>query len=238
MSETILAPATPAEERAALLALSIGDLRIIAEKIGATNARSKENLVTNLMTRADEQGITYVGYIGALPDTSVDGESEQPEKEPKDSKNGRPEATQPLTDVPLFDPYMTTLKHFMFTVGDVAEPDMLSGLYDVTSVDETIGRYYQNGYEPSEVFVGGFDTRGHRVGWVLQRVKDARFTESHMILQTLTATADPARGTVTGFQADAYISSYLDDGWELVGVRFNGLDMGSGGVYMVWFLAR
>lgn len=229
--------ATPAEELEALRTLSIGDLRAIAEKIGATNARSKEDLITNIKLRADEQGITYAGYITALPEPGSDDE-EQEEEEQEQPENGRPEPKLALADVPLFDPYMTTLKHFMFTVGDVAEPDMLSGLYDVTSVDEAIGRYYQNGYVPREVFVGGFDTRGHRVGWVLQRVKDAKYSESHMVLQTLTATADPGRNTVTGFQADAYISSYLEDGWDLVGVCFNGLDMNSGGVYMVWFLAR
>ena len=76
------------------------------------------------------------------------------------------------------------------------------------------------------------------MGWVLQKSDEPKYNESHVVVQTLTQNPDPGRGTTTGFQADAYIGSFLDDGWDLLGVRFNGIDMNSGGVYLVWFLAR
>ena len=152
------------------------------------------------------------------------------------SDNGKPE--QLPDNIALIDPYAGRIKHLMFTLGDIANPDPFSGLMDVGTVDDILARYYEAGYEPTEVFIGGFDTKGHRVGWVLQKSDEPKYKESHVVVQTLTQNPDPGRGTTTGFQADAYIGSFLDDGWDLLGVRFNGIDMNSGGVYLVWFLAR
>lgn len=234
-------PVTAQEEREALLVLPVDQLRAIADKIGAEKARSKEELTSNIMTRAEEQGIAYAGYIQIIG-TAEESEDEYEDAHPREldseeNSDGQPEE-KPLQDVPLFDPYQSRLKHFMFTVGDVAEPDVLSGVYSVASLNDLIGRYYRNGYVPREVFVAGADPKGHRVGWVLEKVAKPQFSESLVVVRTLTSSADPDRRTVTGFQADAYLGNLLDDGWNLVGTRFNGLDAGTGGVYLVWFLAR
>lgn len=239
MSEQTV-PVGAVEEQAALMAFGMPDLRAMAERIGAPTARAKEDIAASIVARAGEQGIGYAGYAGNLPQT------EEPEiVEPVLAET--PSAIEdvlPSEDVEAIA-YDTRIKHFMFTISDGPEPDPMIGLLDVDSADAEISRFLAQGYEPLEVFVGGFDIRGHRVGWVLEKggLDDAaRYSEAHHVLRTLTGNPDTIRGTVTGFQADAFISNMLDDGWQLVGVKFNGIDAGpsggSGGIYMVWFLVR
>jgi hypothetical protein len=231
------------------MAFGMPDLRLIAERIGAPTARAKEDIAASIVARAQEQGLGYAGYASNLPQTGgpeVDVKPISTEEPSSPNVETHPGSEDVLSskDVEAIA-YNTRIKHFMFTIGDGPEPDPMIGLLDVDSADAEISRFLAQGYEPLEVFVGGFDIRGHRVGWVLEKGgndDEARYSEAHHVLRTLTGNPDTIRGTVTGFQADAFISNMLDDGWKLVGVKFNGIDAGpsggSGGIYMIWFLVR
>lgn len=250
--EVIELPQTREQELEHLLEMGMAELRVIADRIGAESARSKEDIAANIVARAEEQGIGFKGYMepvapsGDVADYAQQAEDEQQETEEVDDE---PEASENGTEPeeadlePLYDQYATRLKHFLFTVGDVGQPDPFTGLYDARTVNGILSRYYKHGYSPIMVFAAGYDTRGQRLGWILDNEEGPKYSESKIIMRTLTANPDPQRGTVTGFQADAYVSSFLEDGWDLLGVEFNGIDTGSprggtGGVFMVWFLAR
>jgi len=254
MTETMVvnAPQSEAEEIESLSGMNIGELRVIADAIGATNARAKTDLATNIVARAREQGITYSGYMGALAgvaaqapteleeELAAEQAAEQPAGQPENGKP--PEPLAQTGEQAWFDPYMLDIKHLLFWVSDANEPDVMGGVYDVYSADAEISRYLANGFEPAECFVAGFDTRGHRLGWVLRKTDGGLYAEAKHVVRTLTSNPDPARGTITGFQADAYISSLIRDGWTLVAARINGVDAapggGVGGFFMVWFLVR
>ncbi len=247
-------PVSIAEQTKALIDdYGMDDLRAIADRIGAPSARKKSDLAANIVARADDQGLGYLGYtaavvLGPVPATSDSVPSDDPgpsvvageaavsepvaeEETVATSENGKEE---------LFDAYETRVKHFMFTIGEIVDP--VAGLVDGPTADAEIGRYLENGYDPVEVFVAGYDTRGQRVGWVLEKVGTPQYTEVRHVMRTLVGNANPNLGLITGFQADAYIGDFLNQGWELLGVRFNGIDSGpaggAGGVYMIWFLAR
>jgi len=191
--------------------------------------------------RAREQGITYSGYIGALAGVAAQAAGQSEDEE---SENGKEPGAIPSTvEQSWYDPYALNVKHLLIWISDIAEPDVQNGVYDVYSADEEIGRYLKNGYEPAECFTAGFDVRGHRIGWVLRKAPEGgRYTEAKHVVRTLTSNPDSSRSTVTGFQADAYISALIEEGWQLSAARFNGIDAapggGVGGFFMVWFLVR
>lgn len=232
----------------ALSGYGMAELRLVAERIGAQTARDKDSLIGNIVARANEQGLSFSGYAGNLDDPGVgtaSAEEEQaeegleaPELVAEAVAEPAPEAVEEQ-EAPVFDPYQTNVKHFFFTISDIDEPDMNTFVYDVKTVNKEVSRYLKAGYVPVEVYPAGNDVSGHRLGWVLVKEDgEPQYSEAKHIIRTMTAQADPAIGTVTGFQADAYLSSYLDDGWELVGAKFNGQAAEGGGIYMIWFLIR
>jgi hypothetical protein len=152
-----------------------------------------------------------------------------------------PEAPVAPMAEPMDAVYLTDYKHLMFTVGQQNAPE--SGLVDAKHANEEIERWFERGYDIIKFMTAGHDPRGHRMIWVLKKVENAKYSESKILQRTLTGVPDPGRGTITGFQADAYISQLVrEEGWELVGVNYNGDDIGggasTGGVYIIWMLAR
>lgn len=255
MSEAVgTAPVTREEIHAALVGnFNMNELRAIANRIGAKGATSKEAISNNIIARANEQGLNYAGYTHGIKDApapapeaveEVTAEAEAP-VEAEAVVEEKPEVE--LETQTLFDPYESYIKHFMFTVdGNRDEPDLDLAIYDTDTVNKEISRFLQNGFIPVEVFTAGANVNGHRIGWVLaqRNPSDPEFSEAKLVMRTLTSHPDPSRGTVTGFAADAYISNLiLNEGWSMIGVRYNGDDVGlgprsAGGVYLVWFLAR
>lgn len=240
-------PVSIAEQTEALIDnFGMDDLRAIADRIGAPTARKKADLAASIVARADDQGLGYLGYtaavvLGPVPTPEVANDTPEPTATENVSDSPEPVVTEAVNGKEgLFDPYETRVKHFMFTIGEIVDP--VAGLLDGPTADAEINRYLENGYDPIEVFVAGYDTRGQRVGWVLEKVSTPQYTEVRHVMRTLVGNANPNLGLITGFQADAYIGDFLDQGWELLGVRFNGIDSGpaggAGGVYMIWFLAR
>jgi len=251
-NEVTEVPVSIAEQTKALIDnYGMDDLRAIADRIGAPTARKKSDLAARIVARADDQGLGYLGYTAAValgpvvatePATSdsTPGEDPGPPVAAGEAAVSKPQSSSDNGNQALFDPYETRIKHFMFTIGEVIDP--VAGLLDGPTADAEIERYLLNGYDPVEVFVAGYDTRGQRVGWVLEKVATPMYTEVRHVMRTLVANANPNLGLITGFQADAYIGDFLNQGWELLGVRFNGIDSGpaggAGGVYLIWFLAR
>ena len=243
--EATVVPVSIAEQTKALIDnYGMDDLRAIADRIGAPSARKKSDLAARIVARADDQGLGYLGYTAAVelgPVVVAEAIEEALSEDAAPSVPAEDVAAAPENGrEELFDPYETRIKHFMFTIGEVIDP--MAGLLDGPTADAEIERYLVNGYDPVEVFVAGYDTRGQRVGWVLEKVATPQYTEVRHVMRTLVANANPNLGLITGFQADAYIGDFLDQGWELLGVRFNGIDSGpaggAGGVYIIWFLAR
>lgn len=245
---TAKVPVTKKEQHKALTqGFNMNELRAIAERIGAKGATSKKDIANNIIIRANEQGINFTGYTHGIK-YAVTHAPKEVEEEVAEVDVALDPVVEPELETPsLFDPYESYIKHFMFTVdGNRVEPDADLAIYDVDTVNKEISRFLQNGFIPVEVFTAGANVNGHRIGWVLAQRKpsDPEFSEAKLVLRTLTSSPDPSRNTVTGFAADAYISNLiLNEGWTLIGVRYNGDDVGlsphsSGGVYMVWFLAR
>lgn len=133
--------------------------------------------------------------------------------------------------------YLTRIKHLMFTVGEKFAPDL--GLVDVQFLDQEIDSWFERGYDVIYFDAVGFHPDGHRLLWVLEKTDKPEYTESKHIIRTLTAAPDAIRKTITGFQADAYISYLMEnEDWNLVGVRYNGDDAAGAGLFMVWMLAK
>lgn len=248
-------PKTQAEERQYLQNLRMNDLRAIASRIGANSARDKASLVSNIIGRANEQGIGFSGYIGALDltdsqaaiagDEEVESGEAESLAEPTTAEESAEldeavaEAEASNEDNGNLGYFGTKIKHFMFTVdGNMTEPDALNAIYDTRTVNREVSQWLQAGYVPVDVFTAGYTPQGHRLGWVLEKqAGEPKYTEVSHVMRTLTDQANEQIGSVTGFQADAYLSSLVEDeGWKLIGVRQNGLS--ADGLYMVWFLVR
>lgn len=133
--------------------------------------------------------------------------------------------------------YLTRLKHLMFTVGEKFIPE--AGIVDVQFLDQEINIWLERSYNVVHFDAVGFTPDGHRLLWVFEKTEKPKYTQSKHVIRTLTAQADTARKTITGFQADAYVSYLMEnEGWELVGVRYNGQDVNGAGLFMVWMLAK
>jgi hypothetical protein len=77
--------------------------------------------------------------------------------------------------------------------------------------------------------------------YVFELKDKPKYTRSMHIMRLLTPQPNPLRNTITGFQADAYISAFVEQGWKLLGARYNGNDvMGetTTGVFIIWMLVK
>jgi len=215
--EEVEAEATAEEEeeeldpdRKRLLGYSMGDLRKIAEEIGAPSANKKEDLVDNILAKSrGEAEPTEAPQLVASPrdDFPIDPSGQ--------------------VEVPL-------VKHLMMTVGLRAE--IGRGVHTWDTLNAEIEKWFARGYEPIMFDAVGFLPEGHRLLWVFKKVDEPKFRECHHIIRTLSARPSPEIGSISGFQADLYISSFIQDGWELVGASYNG--NADDGIYMAWMLAR
>lgn len=197
-------------DKARLLGYSMGDLRKIAEEIGAPSAGKKEDLVDNILIKSRGQAEP----IKAPP----------PVASPRDDLPIQPTGA---VEVPL-------VKHLMMTVGLRAEVER--GVHTWDSLNAEIEKWFARGYEPLQFDAVGFMPEGHRLLWVFVKVDEPKYSECHHIIRTLSARPSPEIGSISGFQADLYISSFIQDGWELVGASYNG--NADDGIYMAWMLAR
>lgn len=202
-------------DRQRLMNYTVKDLKTIAENLGAESATRKADLVNNILAKAKYQEQSE----------TVEPASEEVEE----SKEPNPIAVEDGGDVSA-----PSIKHFMATAGISSRMDQ--GVYDWHDLDAKISSWFQRGYNPVEFQAVGTIPEGHRLLYVFQKSDEPLFKEAHHVVRVLTARPNPAIGSISGFQADIYIGSFLDDGWTLVGARYNG--NAEDGIYMAWLLAK
>ncbi len=219
------APAIDEAER--LGEFSFAELKAIAEEIGATSARSKKGLVDNILAkRAGEQAPEEAPEKAELSATEVEADAQ--------AEAAREEVADAEKEAPLLP-----IKHLMVTMH--AAPDESIGVLDQAGVNARVDGLLAQGYEPIEFATLGFSPGGHKLFYVFEKVAKPRYTRSMHFMRLLTPQPNPIRSTITGFQADAYISAFIEQGWKLVGARYNGDDvMGEvmNGIYIIWMLVK
>lgn len=236
------APAVEAEvqedvktEHGRLMEYTRSDLLTIAEDMSLTIVAkaNKTQIVDAILEKTNAARANPDSEPGALEPELT--EEEVPAKAPESEEAVVPEMAN------MNDIYLTDYKHLMFTVGADHRPE--NGLVDAAHANSEIELWFERNYDVVKFMTAGHDPRGHRMIWVFEKVDKAKFSEAKIIQRTLTSVPDPGRGTITGFQADAYISQLVRvEDWTLLGICYNGDDIGgganTGGVYMVWMLAR
>lgn len=233
----MVAPVATLEgEREALLEFKMDELRTIATDIGADGAKTKAQIVENILAKK-------TGEAAPILDEEAAAAEAEPQEEPaeilEDAIEQLAESTAiPATTIPLAeDPNL--VKHLMLTMWTTSDPE--SGVLSQEAVNNRVNEYLALGYEPIEFEALGVSPVGHKMLWVFQKAENPRYERSMHIMRLITPTANPIRGTMSGFQADAYISAFLEAGWSLIGARYNGDDvLGEQvtGIYMLWMLVK
>lgn len=104
--------------------------------------------------------------------------------------------------------------------------------------EEIENEWFSKGYELLKTVTMGFDQTGLAVLYVLGKVREglsARHTQVWHIQRTLVE-RDQRSDSITSFQADAYVSSFLNDGWNLVSAEV--IQRGADAIPMLWVLVR
>ena len=222
------------EERDRLLAFSKTELRIIAEEIGAKVGGTKAQLAENILAKkAGLQPPDDIGLSEEAPENGVGLDATEVEADAQ-ADAAREEIAAEEAEAPLLP-----VKHMMLTMFEAA--DQYTGVLDQAGVNARVDELLELGYEPVEFATLGFSPGGHKLFYVFELKDKPRYTRSMHILRLLTPTANPLRGTITGFQADAYISAFIEQGWTLVGARYNGDDVlgeSTTGIFLIWFLVK
>ncbi len=223
----MVATAAPVVDEAERLGeFSFAELKAIAEEIGATSARSKKGLVDNILAkRAGEQAPEEAPEEAELSATEVEADAQ--------AEAAREEIAA-KEEAPLLP-----IKHLMLTMHAAADESI--GVLDQVGVNARVDELLAQGYEPIEFATLGFSPGGHKLFYVFEQVEKPRYTRSMHIMKLLTPQPNPIRQTITGFQADAYISAFIEQGWKLIGARYNGDDvMGEvmNGIYIIWMLVK
>ncbi len=236
-----VAEAPVIDEAERLSGYSFADLKAIAEEIGATPGRSKKALVANILAkRAGEQAPDELETAGeapgapSVPQEGVEGGALSATEVEADAQADAAREEGAEEKAPLLP-----VKHLMVTMH--AAPDESIGVLDQAGVNARVDELLVAGYEPIEFATLGFSPGGHKLFYVFEQVKKPRYTRSMHIMKLLTPQPNPIRNTITGFQADAYISAFIEQGWKLVGARYNGDDvMGEvmNGIYIIWMLVK
>lgn len=216
------------QERERLLSFSLADLKIIAEEIGAPTARTKKQLVENILAKK-------LGQAPAKLPEELEAEA-QAEYEGEEESEAESEAA----DAPVIpEGEILPVKHLMLTMFN--RRDDAAGILDDAGVNLHIESWFAKGYDPIEFHPVGFGQNGHRLFWVFQKVEKPRFTRALHIMRLLTPQPDPQRNTINGRMADAYVSAFIEQGWTLLAAKSNGMDMdgeGVSGLYVIWMLVK
>ncbi len=232
----MVAPAQTLEgERDSLLEYKMDELRAIANDIGANSARTKKQIVANILAKKTGEVAVISEEEAAAVEAEPQVEEEVEEEVAVDvaAIDGDQEEGPPLAEDP------NLIKHLMLTMWTASDPE--TGVLSQEAVNIRVNEYFSLGYEPVSFEALGVSPVGHKMLWVLQKSETPKYTQSMHIMRLITPQANPVRGTLSGFQADAYISAFLEAGWSLIGARYNGDDvLGEQvtGIYMIWMLAK
>jgi hypothetical protein len=222
------APAiTIEQERERLMSFTVAELKIIAEEMNAPTAKTKVQLVENILAkRSGEQAEVLPEEADAIANPEL---AEVPEAESEPEVDDQ--VADELPDLPI--------KHLMLTMFN--RIDESTGILNDAGVNRRVEQWFAKGYDPIEFQPIGFGPNGHRLFWVLQKVEQPKYTRALHIMRLLTPQPDPQRDTISGQMADAYISAFIEQGWTLMAAKSNGMDMsgeGATGLYVIWMLVK
>lgn len=221
--------ATLDDERDALSEFSMEDLRSIAEEIGADTARSKAQIVENILAKKTGQP---AAVMADQPE-----EKEETEETVSSEVGAEAQAAAEVEETAEEAPVLA--KHLMLTMFERPSGD--GAVLDQQGVNERVDEWLAKGYDPIEFQALGNSPIGHKMLWVFKKVDKPKYTRSMHVMRLLTPQANPMRQTFSGFQADAYISAFMEAGWDLIGARYNGDEIVGDqtmGIYMLWMLAK
>ena len=213
------------DEREQLLSFGMPELRVIADEIGAEGARSKNQLVENILAKK----------TGQEPEVLEEEAVEEKEEGEDGSAPEQPEETEPK-EAPALP---VAVKHLMLTMFDRADDSI--GVKDQVGVNKAVDEWLAKGYDVRTFDTLGFSPGGHKLFWVFEKTDQPKFTRSMHLMRLLTPQPNPIRGTITGWQADEYISAFIEAGWTLIGAKYNGDDVlgeTTTGIYIIWMLAK
>ncbi len=207
---------------AALEASTFAELKLLAEEIGANSGRSKKVLIQNILDK--QAGI-------AVPEAVIENEVALKAAAAAVEAGEVQAVAEPGDLLPV--------KHLMLTMFEMA--DESTGVLNQQGVNERVDDLMAQGYEPIEFQAIGFSPGGHKLFYVFELKDKPKYTRSMHIMRLLTPQPNPLRNTITGFQADAYISAFIEQGWKLMGVRYNGNDVigeSTTGIFVIWMLVK
>lgn len=175
----------------------------------------------------------------AQPEEEADAEASAPptdgkvtEPVPAKASLGEDELTRPIEGGGKY----IQIRHVTRTLVGFGQGDGQAFL-DPHQARETLGKYLSAGYDLVAVEHLGIEANGHMILWgfgLPNDPKDAKgVSDIWHIVRTI---GSGAEGAITGFQADAFISSYLADGYEVFKVKQLGLT--PSGINMLWVLVR
>ena len=227
------------EERDRLLAYSKTELRIIAEEIGAKIGGTKAQLAENIL--AKKAGLQPPDDIGLSEEDAPENgvKSEEALDATEVEADAQADAARDAIAKEESKAPLLPVKHLMLTMFETA--DQYTGVLDQAGVNARVDELLSLGYEPIEFQTLGFSPGGHKLFYVFELSDKPRYRRSMHIMRLLTPQPNPLRGTITGFQADAYISAFIEQGWTLVGARYNGDDVlgeSTTGIFLIWFLVK
>ena len=151
-----------------------------------------------------------------------------------DAEATEPEA--PLAEVVGIESAFTDLYHLTRTLGPFTDGDTV---WSSEEASKELMKRFAKGYDLVDVeTMGTWPQGGVYVLWLLGKPVDGprKVTEIHHVVRTVSGMGQG--GSITGFQADAYITSYIKDGWRLFNDKVTPLGLSPAGVTLLWVLVR
>ena len=142
------------------------------------------------------------------------------------------EAVEVVTQESAF----TDLYHVTRTLGPFTQGDEI---WSSEEASKELMKRFAKGYDLVDVeTMGTWPQGGVYVLWLLGKPVDGprKVAEIHHVVRTVSGMGQG--GSVTGFQADAYVTSYIEDGWRLFNDRVIPLGLSPAGVTLLWVLVR
>ena len=146
------------------------------------------------------------------------------------------EGEGPLAEVVAVESAFTDLYHVTRTLGPFTQGDEI---WSSEEASKELMNRFAKGYDLVDVeTMGTWPQGGVYVLWLLGKPVDGprKVGEIHHVVRTVSGMGQG--GSVTGFQADAYITSYIKDGWRLFNDRVIPLGLSPAGVTLLWVLVR
>jgi hypothetical protein len=150
-----------------------------------------------------------------------------------------PEVKEPaalLPEVVTLEPEYTDVYHITRTLGPFTDGD---AVWSSEKATEKLMEKFAEGYDLIDVeTMGAWPQGGVYVLWLMGKPIGVprKVSEIHHVVRTVSGLG--SQGSITGFQADGYITSYINDGWRLFRDRVIPLGLSPAGVTLFWVLVR